>query len=90
MKVLLSKRPLYLNFIVIKPNQWIVLKPNLVKESKETDPEEWESVITSPLLIKQVTEYVCQQLKGTGKITICDAPQTDSSFEKIAEKCRQG
>ena len=65
---------------------WVVIKPNLVKESKETDPYKWESVITSPLLIRTVTEYVCQQLQGTGKISICDAPQTDSSFKKIAAK----
>ena len=32
--------------------------------------------------------YVCEQLKGTGKLTICDAPQTDSSFKKIAEKAQ--
>lgn len=86
MKVTVSKRIPNLNFIKILSNQWVVIKPNLVKESKETDPNEWESVITSSLLIKNVSEYVCQQLQGTGKVTICDAPQTDSSFTKIADK----
>lgn len=70
----------------INPKDWVIVKPNLVKECKETDLNEWESVITSSKLIKEVAEYVCQQLKGTGKITICDAPQTDSSFEKIAQR----
>lgn len=85
MKVYLSKHKPYLEFINICKNQWVVIKPNLVKESKETDPKEWQSVLTSPKLIKDVTEYVCQQLKGSGRVTICDAPQTDSSFRKIAE-----
>ena len=84
MKVSINNNSINVNFIHIELNQWVVLKPNLVKESKETDPDEWESVITSPNLIRQVAERVCQQLKGTGKVTICDAPQTDSSFQKIA------
>lgn len=75
-----------LSFIKIQCGDWVVIKPNLVKESKETDLSEWKSVITSPELIKEVAEYVCLQLKGTGKISICDAPQTDSSFEKIAQR----
>lgn len=86
MKVYISTKKPALDFISLTENDWVVIKPNLVKESKETDPNEWESVITSPKLIKDVAEYVCEQLKGTGKITICDAPQTDSSFAKIAEK----
>jgi uncharacterized protein (DUF362 family) len=86
MKVFLSNEVPYLDFIDIVPEQWVVIKPNLIKEFKGTDPFQWESVITSPLLIKQVAEYVCKQLHGTGKITICDAPQTDSSFEKIVEE----
>jgi uncharacterized protein (DUF362 family) len=86
MKVFLSRNLPYLKFITIYQNQWVIIKPNLVKESKETDLTEWVSVITSARLIQDVAEYVCQQLKATGKITICDAPQTDSCFEKIAEK----
>ena len=77
-----------LSFIHVKPGDWVVVKPNLVKESKETDPDEWESVITSSDIIRSVCEYVCQCLSGSGKVTICDAPQTDSSFSKIAERLK--
>lgn len=87
MKVTISKKPVF-NHISIFKNDWVIIKPNLVKESKETDPNEWESVITSPKLIRDVAEYVCMQLKGSGKVTICDAPQTDSSFARIAERLR--
>jgi len=82
-----SKLP-SLQFIKIELGDWVVIKPNLVKESKETDADEWRSVITSPDLIKAVCEDVCRKLNGTGRVTICDAPQTDSSFVKIAEKTK--
>ena len=65
---------------------WVVIKPNLVRAAKETDPDEWRCVITSPQLIRQVCEHVCAQLSGKGRVTICDAPQTDSSFALIAER----
>lgn len=82
--VYLDKTP-PLAFLTVEPGQWVVIKPNLVKESKETDPNEWESVITSPALIRAVAERVCGQLGSTGRLSICDAPQTDSSFSKIAQ-----
>ncbi|MEK7762560.1 MAG: DUF362 domain-containing protein [Nitrospirota bacterium] len=75
-----------LSFVSIERGDWVVIKPNLVKESKETDPAEWRSVITSPELIRQMCEHVCTKLAGTGRVTICDAPQTDSSFARIAER----
>ena len=86
MKVTITNKiPNYCGLEILKGNR-VVIKPNLVKESKETDMNEWQSVLTSPKLVREVAEYVCQQLKGTGKVTICDAPQTDSSFRKIAQK----
>lgn len=86
MNVYVYRESPYLDFIEINPNDKVVIKPNLVKESKETDPNEWESVITSSFLIRTVAEYVCNILGNTGRLSICDAPQTDSSFEKIAQK----
>ena len=75
-----------LSFISIYPGEWVVLKPNFVKENKENDLNEWECVITSPLIIRKVCEYACKKLSGKGKVSICNAPQTDSSFTKIVEK----
>ena len=69
----------------INNSDWVVIKPNLVKEYKENDHGEWRSVITDSNLILKVCHYVCQQLNGSGRVTICDAPQTDSSFSRIAE-----
>jgi uncharacterized protein (DUF362 family) len=74
------------SFIDVRPGESVVLKPNLVKEAKENDPDEWESVITSPRIIERVCAHVCSRLKGKGRVTICDAPQTDSSFAAIAAR----
>lgn len=69
----------------IHSGDWVVIKPNMVKQYKETDHNEWRSVVTDGELIRQVCEYVCDALRGNGRVTICDAPQTDSSFSRIAE-----
>ena len=74
------------SFIEINQNDWVVIKPNLVKECNPRIPNEWESVVTSGKLIRNVCEYVANKLRGTGRITICDAPQTDSSFAIINQK----
>jgi hypothetical protein len=42
-----------LSFASIERGDRLVIKPNLVKEAKETDSNEWRSVITSPDLIRQ-------------------------------------
>lgn len=37
-------------------------------------------------VIRYVANYVCEKLGGKGEVYICDAPQTDSSFEQIDKK----
>ena len=68
----------------------IVIKPNWVKEHDERFPQpgNWEHVIAHPGVIETVAGWAASRLNGVGKITICDAPQTDSSFEKIREYCK--
>jgi hypothetical protein len=65
----------------------VVLKPNWVKEHDERrpGPEQWEHVVTHPAVIEAVARWAASRLEGKGSITICDAPQTDSSFAKIRE-----
>ena len=68
---------------IVSPGDTVVLKPNFIKECHETKPDEWKQVITHGSVIRAVCDYVLLALKGKGKIIICDAPQTDSSFDKI-------
>jgi uncharacterized protein (DUF362 family) len=73
----------------IRAGDRIVLKPNWVKEHDERMPGagHWEHVVTHPAVIEAVCRWVAERLRGTGAITICDAPQTDSSFRKLREYC---
>ncbi|MEC8973064.1 MAG: DUF362 domain-containing protein [Verrucomicrobiota bacterium] len=73
----------------VRPHDCVVLKPNWVKEHDERHPGpgQWEHVVTHPAVIEAVIRWVGTQLAGSGSITICDAPQTDSSFARLNEYC---
>ncbi|MHC1768411.1 MAG: DUF362 domain-containing protein [Verrucomicrobiia bacterium] len=73
----------------VTPGDRVVLKPNWVKEHDERHPGpgQWEHVVTHPAVIEAVVCWVAARLNGSGSITICDAPQTDSSFAKLREYC---
>jgi uncharacterized protein (DUF362 family) len=74
----------------ISPGDKVVLKPNWVKEHDERrpGPNQWEHVVTHPAVIEAVVQWVAPQLAGKGSITICDAPQTDSSFSRLRQYCQ--
>jgi len=74
----------------IRPGDHVVLKPNWVKEHDERrpGPDQWEHVITHPAVIEGVIAWVAPKLQGCGSITLCDAPQTDSSFKTIRAYCQ--
>src|SRR4051794_20671192 len=73
----------------ISPGNCVVLKPNWVKEHDERKPGPgaWEHIVTHPVVIEAVAGWAAERLHGRGRIVICDAPQTDSSFTKLAEYC---
>ena len=71
---------------LIRPGETVLLKPNLVKEDHPTDDEGWKYVLTHGSLISAVAHYVVRALEGRGLILLADAPQTDSSFEKICQR----
>ena len=73
----------------IRPGDNVVLKPNWVKEHDERfpGPDQWEHVVTHPSVIEGVIAWVAPKLQGHGSITVCDAPQTDSSFATLRKYC---
>jgi len=73
----------------VRPGDRVVLKPNWIKEHDERcpGPNQWGHVITHPAVIEAVARWTAERLQGRGSITLCDAPQTDSSFAKIREYC---
>lgn len=68
----------------IKKDDLVLLKPNFVKEFHPRDPEGWKYVLTHGSIIRAVADYVFKALDKTGTVIVGDAPQTDSSFSKIA------
>jgi uncharacterized protein (DUF362 family) len=74
----------------IRPDDHVVLKPNWVKECDERfrGPNHWEHMVTHPFVIEGVAWWVAARLRRGGRITICDGPQTDSSFAKIRSYCK--
>jgi uncharacterized protein (DUF362 family) len=70
-------------FSIIKPGNKVIIKPNWIRESHLSRPDEWEQVITHPAVITSVLKKVLEKLNGTGKVSIVDGPETSSSFEKI-------
>lgn len=71
---------------LIRPGDRVLLKPNLIRESHATRPDEWEQVITHGAFIRAMSELVAEALCEQGSITIADGPQTDSNFEEICTK----
>jgi uncharacterized protein (DUF362 family) len=70
---------------LIRPGETVLLKPNLVKESHPRDPHGWNYVLTHGSVIRAIADYVWKALDGRGRVLVADAPQTDSSFDKISE-----
>lgn len=69
----------------IKPGQFVLLKPNMVKETHPRDPNGWVYTITHGSVVRAVADYVWKALEGRGRVVLGDAPQTDSSFDAVAE-----
>jgi len=75
----------------IRPGDRVVIKPNWVKEHNASRPEDengWLTIITHPLVVREVARWAAAKLEGRGSVTLCDAPQSDSSFDTIRRLCR--
>jgi uncharacterized protein (DUF362 family) len=68
---------------VIHPGNTVVLKPNFVREFRETRPSHGDCLITHGSVIRATLDYVYIALKGEGRIIIADAPQNDADFDAI-------
>jgi uncharacterized protein (DUF362 family) len=71
---------------LIKRGDHVLLKPNLIRESHSLRYDEWEQVITHPSIIRAVLDYVFIALKGEGRVTIADGPDTEVDFDEIVRR----
>lgn len=68
---------------LVRPGDTVVLKPNFVREFRETQPGHGDCLITHGSVIRAALDYVYLALRGQGRIIIADAPQNDADFGKI-------
>lgn len=68
---------------VIRPGDTVVLKPNFVREFRETQPGHDDCTITHGSIVRAAVDYAYIALKGRGRIIIVDAPQGEANFDEI-------
>ncbi len=68
---------------VIRPGDTVVLKPNLVRDFRETQEGHADCVITHGSIIRAALDYAYLALRGQGRLIIADAPQNDADFDAI-------
>ncbi|MCX5672200.1 MAG: DUF362 domain-containing protein [Planctomycetota bacterium] len=68
---------------LVRPGNTVVLKPNFVRDFRETHPGHDDCLITHGAIIRAVLDCVFIALEGRGRIIIADAPQNDADFEAI-------
>lgn len=68
---------------VVRPGDTVVLKPNFVRDFRESSPDDGECLITHGAVIRAVCDYVYLALNGRGRIVIADAPQNDADFSMV-------
>lgn len=61
----------------------VVIKPNFIRDFRETQKDHEDCLITHGSVIRVVVDYVYIALKGEGRIIIADASQNDADFDAI-------
>lgn len=67
----------------VRPGNTVVLKPNFIRDFRETRAGHENCLITHGSIIRAVLDYVYIALKGEGRIIIADASQNDADFDAI-------
>ncbi len=68
---------------IIHPGNSVLLKPNFIRDFRETQQGHEDCLITHGSIIRAALDYVHIALKGKGRIIIGDAPQNDADFGAI-------
>jgi uncharacterized protein (DUF362 family) len=68
---------------LIRPGNTVVLKPNFIRDFRETQAGHDDCLITHGSIIRVAVDYVYIALRGKGRIIIADAPQNDADFDAI-------
>jgi uncharacterized protein (DUF362 family) len=67
----------------VQPGNTVVLKPNFIRDFRETQAGHADCLITHGSILRAVLDYVCIALKGEGRMIVADAPQNDADFDAL-------
>lgn len=68
---------------IIRPGSTVVLKPNFIRDFRETQPGHGDCLTTHGSILRAALDYVYIALEGSGRIIIADAPQNDADFGRL-------
>jgi len=68
---------------LVRPGNTVVLKPNFIRDFRETHPGHDDCLITHGAIIRAVLDCVFIALEGRGRIIVADAPQNDADFDAV-------
>ena len=66
--------------VIIEPGQTVVVKPNFVRQFRESSPDHANCLVTHGAIVRAAVDYIFLALDGRGRIVIADAPQNDADF----------
>jgi uncharacterized protein (DUF362 family) len=70
---------------IVHPGNTVVLKPNFIRDFRETRTGHDDCLITHGSIIRAALDYAYIALKGQGRIVIADAPQCEADFDAIRQ-----
>jgi uncharacterized protein (DUF362 family) len=71
----------------ILPGNTVVIKPNFVRDFRESSADDADCLFTHGRVIAAVLLLAGRALKGRGRLIVADAPQNDADFDAIRERC---
>lgn len=67
----------------IQPGDTVVIKPNFVRDFRESSEDHADCLITHGAVVRAVADYALIALKGKGRLVVADAPHNDADFGAI-------
>jgi uncharacterized protein (DUF362 family) len=67
----------------IRPGDTVVVKPNFVRDFRESSADDAQCLITHGAVLRAVLDYAYLALGGRGRLVVADAPQNDADFAGI-------
>lgn len=71
---------------IVKPENTVLIKPNLVMESNHISKNGTDCLYTHPSVVAAVIDYVVIALKGCGRIIVGDAPMQECKWEMLIKQ----